>query len=223
MHDGSVREVVDTYHRLGAPCISVVTGSWFGGDDELLREVVALTDRPILKKDFITRPSQIAEAKAMGAAAVLLTAELLPGPLIGRLVAACLRHEITPFVEISRARHLESIVEAPECAVAVNNKDIRQRERGEADIGRSLSLLPVVRRSGAGCAVSASGIDSPDVAARLLDAGFQALLVGTGLLVASDAQDWLDALRARPPASEALDRRDGRQVQADGPPRTRRT
>ena len=66
--------------------------------------------------------------------------------------------------------------------VAVNNKDIRRRERGEARIERSLELLPAVRASGAECAVSAGGIADERVAARLLDAGYDALLVGTALL-----------------------------------------
>jgi len=199
----SVRDIVATYHGLGAPCLSVVTGSWFGGDDELLREVVGLSDRPILKKDFITRERQVADAAAMGAAAVLLTAELLPASLVGRLVEACLRHGVTPFVEISSDAHLGGIVDARECVLAVNNKDIRRRERGDADIGRSLSLLPAIRDAGAGCAVSASGIACPDVAARLLDAGFDALLVGTGLLCVDDAQGWLDVLHGRPKVTAA--------------------
>jgi indole-3-glycerol phosphate synthase len=188
-----VLEIVDEYHRLGAPCLSVVTGSWFGGDDQLLREVAAHTDRPILKKDFITGERQIADAKAMGAAAVLLTAELLPGVLTARLARACLRHEVTPFVEVTSASQIERLGDARGCVVAVSNKDIRRRERGEPRIKRSLALLPAVRRSGADLAISASGIAGPGVAARLLEAGFDALLVGTGLLAASDAQGWLDA------------------------------
>jgi indole-3-glycerol phosphate synthase len=190
-----LREVVDAYHRLGAPCLSVVTGSWFGGDDELLREVAALTDRPILKKDFVTSERQVVEAKAMGAAAVLLTADLLPGTSTARLVRTCLRHEVTPFVEVSSAAHLERLGDARGCVVAVNNKDIRRRERGEAEIDRSLALLPGVRRSGADCAVSASGIAGPDVAARLLDAGFDGLLIGTALLTDGDGTGWLGLRR----------------------------
>jgi len=193
----SVREIVDAYHDLGTPCLSVVTGSWFGGDDALLREVAALTDRPILKKDFITSERQIVEAKAMGAAAVLLTAELLPGSLTARLVRICLRHAVTPFVEVSSSTQLERLGDARGCVVAVSNKDIRRRERGEPQIERSLALLPAVLGSGADCAVSASGIAGPDVAARLLDAGFDALLVGTALLTAGDAPGWLEALELR--------------------------
>lgn len=200
----SVPEIVDGYLRLGAPCISVVTGAWFGGDDELLREVAALTDRPILKKDFVTRGSQVAEAKAMGASAVLLTAELLPGRMIGRLVRVCVRHGVTPFVEITAAAQLDGIDDAAPCVVAVNNKDIRERERGSADLERSLALLPAIRAAGAGCAVSASGIATADSAARLLDAGFDGLLVGTGLLAAGDAADWVEMLaQRRGPAAAA--------------------
>jgi len=76
----------------------------------------------------------------------------------------------------------------------VNNKDIRRRERGEPQFERSLTLLPAVRRAGADLAISASGIADPDVAARLLAAGFDALLIGTGLLTAGDARAWLEAL-----------------------------
>ena len=112
---------------------------------------------------------------------MLLTAELLPGALTARLAAACLRHGLTPFVEIASEAQLERLGDASGCVVAVTNKDIRRRERGDAQIERSLDLLPAVLRSGAECAVSAGGI-ADEVAARLLDAGYDALLVGTSLL-----------------------------------------
>lgn len=187
----SVEEIVDAYHDLDAPCLSVVTGRWFGGDDALLRAVAALTDRPILRKDFVTSERQVVASKALGAAAVLLTAELLPGSLPARLAATCLRHGVTPFVEVTDAEQVERLGDARGCVVAVSNKDIRRRERGEPRIERSLALLPAILRSGADCAVSASGIAGPDVAARLLDAGFDALLVGTALLRSDDPRDWL--------------------------------
>jgi len=201
--DRSVSDVVEDYERLGAPCLSVVTGRSFGGDDDLLREVAAVSSLPLLKKDFVMRERQILEARALGASAVLLTAEVLPAALLGRLVVACLRHGLTPFVEVSRAGHVDALVHAEDAVVAVNNKDIRRHERGAADIDRSLALLPEVRRVGAGCTVSASGIDQPAVAARLLDAGFDALLVATGLLRSGDPRGWLDAVaRSRVRAPE---------------------
>jgi indole-3-glycerol phosphate synthase len=190
----SARELVETYERLGAPCLSVVTGSWFGGDETLLREVAGLTDLPVLRKDFVTTESQVVQASAMGAAAVLLTADLLPASLLARLIDACLRLDLTPFVEVSRSGCIERTAHLSQCVVAVSNKDIRLRERGTANVGRGLALLPEIRRLGPACVVSASGIDSPQLGARLLDAGFDALLVGGGLLRAVNPESWIEAL-----------------------------
>jgi len=190
----SAAEIVALYEALGAPCLSVVTGSWFGGDDDLLREVASLTNLPLLKKDFVTNERQIVAARELGASAVLLTAELLPGTLTARLAATCLRHGLTPFVEIASEPQLDRLGDASGCVVAVTNKDIRRRERGDAQIERSLSLLPPVLRSGADCAVSASGIAGPEIAARLLAAGYDALLVGTSLL--RDADGWAAQMMA---------------------------
>jgi indole-3-glycerol phosphate synthase len=191
----SVREIVNAYEQVEPPCLSVVTGSWFGGDDQLLREVVALANRPVLEKDFIRGRRQIVDAKRMGAAAVLLTAALLPGSLLERLIDDCLRAELTPFVEIVSVEQLQRAADVGACVVAINNKDIRRGERGQADIHRSPRLLPAVRRAGAACAISAGGIASPAVGAQLLAAGFDALLVGDALLRADALEPWTRALR----------------------------
>ena len=42
-----VREIVAKYEAAGAPCLSVVTGDWFGGSDGLLHEVATLTRLPV--------------------------------------------------------------------------------------------------------------------------------------------------------------------------------
>ena len=36
MGERTIAEIVSQYVAVGAPCISVVTGRWFGGDDEML-------------------------------------------------------------------------------------------------------------------------------------------------------------------------------------------
>jgi indole-3-glycerol phosphate synthase len=194
----SVAEIVADYEAAGAPCISVVTGRWFGGTDDTLREVAALTDRPLLQKDFITNQRQLRTARELGASAVLLTAALLPRSSLGKLVDAALALGLTPFVEVTSAGEAEAIPRAGDCVVAVNNKDIKLRERDVADVDRSVALLPALARTGTACPVSASGIDRPEVAARLLDEGFAGLLVGTGLLRApGGVPAWADELDSR--------------------------
>lgn len=189
--DRSLADIVAHYEAAGAPCLSVVTGRWFGGTQELLQEVTRLTTLPVLQKDFITKESQLITARQSGASAVLLTAQLLPRTGLCHLIESCLQLGLTPFVEVVSEAEVDAIVRGEDCVVAVNNKDIRRREHGPADLDRSSVLLPTVQRSGTRCPVSASGIDHPETAARLLRSGFAGLLIGTGLLRAGNLDTWM--------------------------------
>jgi hypothetical protein len=88
MGERTIPEVVSQYLAVGAPCISVVTGKWFGGTESMLTEVAELTDLPLLRKDFITRDKQILKSKEMGASAILLTARILPKSAFQSLIDA---------------------------------------------------------------------------------------------------------------------------------------
>ncbi|HUA47254.1 MAG TPA: hypothetical protein VMA77_18605 [Solirubrobacteraceae bacterium] len=188
----TIAQIVEQYVAAGAPCISVVTGRWFGGSDSMLEEVAGLTELPLLKKDFITREKQIVAAREMGASAVLLTAKILPAKTFQHLIELALEHGLTPFVEIVDQTELGSVIHPEDCVVAVNNKDINTREREPGDIDTSRSLLEATIQTGTPCPVSASAILDPRIAAELIDAGFKGLLIGTGLLRADSIQGWVD-------------------------------
>ena len=196
MGERTVEEIVGEYVAAGASCISVVTGRWFGGNDEMLREAAAVTDRPLLKKDFITRERQLEEARELGASAVLLTAKILPQATLAKLIEATLAHELTPFVEVVDEDELARVVHPEECVIAINNKDINTHEREPGDIDVSRALLEPAIRAGTPCPVSASAITDPQVAAELVAAGFKGLLIGTGLLRSGSVQGWVDAFEA---------------------------
>lgn len=205
----SLVEIVRAYEAAGAPCLSVVTGRWFGGDPGMLAAVAGTTRLPVLLKDFVTSRRQLATARDQGASAVLLTAAVLPRAQLAALVEAAVALGLTPFVEITTEDECAGLAPADHCVVAVNNKDIADRERGPTHIARSLDLLPAVRRCGPAGAVSASGIDTPETAARLIRAGYDGVLVGTTLLRSGAPGDWADHLEAaltartvatRPPA-----------------------
>ncbi|MEV7438329.1 indole-3-glycerol-phosphate synthase [Streptomyces griseoviridis] len=196
-----VAETVERFEAAGAPCLSVVTGRWFGGTEELLKEVSSRTSLPLLRKDFVTSRRQLERTRELGASAVLLTAKVLPGTVLARLTDHALELGLTPFVEVADAADVALVTRGPACVVAVNNKDIATRERLPGDPARSRTLLPTVRSTGTRCPVSASGITSPATAARLLDEGFAGLLVGTGVLRAPSLTAWcaeLDAARGAP-------------------------
>ncbi|WP_217246072.1 indole-3-glycerol-phosphate synthase [Streptomyces sp. AC602_WCS936] len=183
-------DLVAAYEKAGAPCLSVVTGRWFGGTPALLGEVARHASVPLLQKDFITRRDQLVSARELGASAVLLTAGLLPVTALRTLVDAALREGLTPFVEITSEAELERVPRPGDCVIAVNNKDIKTRERDAADLSRSHALLPALRAAGTPCPVSASGIETPSAAAELLAAGYRGLLIGTALLRSGNLDAW---------------------------------
>lgn len=193
--DRSVEDVLDAYADNGIGCVSVVTGRWFGGTQDLLRRVTAHTGLPVLQKDFLTRRAQLRAAADGGASAVLLTAGLLPADVLNRLAETALSLGITPFVEVVDEQELAALRHPGECVVAVNNKDIATRERDAGDLGRSVRMLAALRAAGVRYAVSASGITSPADGARLVAAGYTGLLVGTGLLTATSPGAWLAELQ----------------------------
>ncbi len=192
MGDRTIPELVAEYSAAGAPCISVVTGRWFGGDDQMLLDVAELTGLPLLKKDFITRERQIEAAKEMGASAILLTAQILPKTALPKLIESTLGHGLTPFVEVIDEDELGRVIHAEACVVAINNKDIRNQERDAGDIDVSRAMLEPALRTGTPCPVSASAITDPKIGAELIAAGFKGLLIGTGLLRSGSVQGWVD-------------------------------
>jgi indole-3-glycerol phosphate synthase len=193
--DRSVEDVLDAYADNGIGCVSVVTGRWFGGTADLLPRVTAHTALPVLQKDFLTRRAQLRTAAEHGASSVLLTAGLLPADVLNRLADMALEVGLTPFVEVVDVQELAALRNPGECVVAVNNKDIATRERDAGDLDRSVRMLAALRAAGVRCAVSASGITTPADGARLVAAGYDGLLVGTGLLSAASPGAWLAELR----------------------------
>jgi indole-3-glycerol phosphate synthase len=192
MGERTIPELVAEYTAAGAPCISVVTGRWFGGDDQMLLDVAELTALPLLKKDFITRERQIEAAREMGASAILLTAQILPKTALPKLIESTLGHGLTPFVEVIDEDELSRVIHADECVVAINNKNIKNQERDAGDIDVSRAMLEPALRTGTPCPVSASAITDPKVGAELVAAGFKGLLIGTGLLRSGSVQSWVD-------------------------------
>ena len=201
--DRPIEQIVSEYVAAGAPCISVVTGRWFGGEEQMLIDVAGLTDVPLLQKDFITREKQVIRAQEIGASAVLLTARILPKSTFQHMIEITLRHQLTPFVEIADHEELASVVHAEQCIVAINNKDIRTQERGAGDLDRSRLLLDAVIDSGTPVPASASAITDPKIAAELVSSGFKGLLIGTGLLQADSIQGWIDAFERHRSAQAA--------------------
>ena len=170
------------YERGGAAAVSVLTEpDFFAGSTSDLEAVRAAVSIPVLCKDFILDPAQIWEARAAGADAVLLIVAALHPADLATLAAVTRQSGMEALVEVHTASEAAVAVEVGATVVGVNTRDLATFEVDPAvaeQIVPFLASVPV--------RVAESGIDGPEVAARMQRAGYQAVLVGEALVRSAD-------------------------------------
>jgi indole-3-glycerol phosphate synthase len=183
--------VARIYERHGAACVSVLTDrDFFQGSRADLRAVREAVSRPVIRKEFVLDRRQLLEAKADGADAVLLIAEILPGERLAHLHRQAHELGLDALVEVHDADQIPRAVDAGATLLGINNRDLRTFT---TRLDHTLELLP---RVPAGLTVvSESGIRTRADLDRLRAAGVSAVLVGESLMRAADIGAALDALR----------------------------
>ena len=174
--------VVPMYEAAGAAAASVLTDTpFFGGSIEDLRRARAVTRLPLLRKDFIIDPYQIAEARAVGADAVLLIVAALRDQDLRALLAETHHWGMEALVETHNRDEALRAVAAGAGIVGVNHRDLRTFEMN-MDLAVDLrSIVPADR-----LVVAESGIRNAGDVARLRAAGIDAILGGETLMLAPD-------------------------------------
>jgi len=166
----------------GAAALSVLTHmASFGGRPEHVQAAREATDLPILRKDFITDPFEIAEARASGADAVLLIVAALEASQLADLLAVARSRGVGALVEVHDEQEANVALESGAVIVGVNHRDLRTFDIDLTLTGRLRKAIPdqVVL-------VAESGIHSADDARRLHQAGADAILVGEELMRSPD-------------------------------------
>lgn len=175
-------DIAHAYTDGGAAAISVLTHmAGFGGRPEHIRAVRAATSLPILRKDFVTDPYEIAEARACGADAVLLIVAALEPAQLKDLVAVSKSRGITAVVEVHDEAQTAAALEAGAPVIGVNHRDLRTFA---VDLGLTERLRKLVPRDAV--LVAESGIHTAADARRMREAGADAILVGEALMRAAD-------------------------------------
>lgn len=175
-------DLAHSYAEGGAAAISVLTHmASFGGRIDHVRAVRAATQLPILRKDFVTDPYEVAEARACGADAVLLIVAALTAEELKDLVALAKSRGIAALVEVHDEREAAAALEAAATVVGVNHRDLRTFE---VDLGLTERLRKLVPKEVV--FVAESGIRSAADARRMREAGADAILVGELLMRSGD-------------------------------------
>jgi indole-3-glycerol phosphate synthase len=197
---------LERYARGGAAAVSVLTEpTEFRGELAHLAgaaDALAAAGRPVMRKDFLTEPYQILEARAAGAGGVLVILAMLDDATVHALVECAQRLRMFVLLEAFDRADLERLApyDRPPSAGApllagVNCRDLRDlqvRFERFAELGAHLPRhLPTVAESGIG-----SGADIEAVAA----AGYRLALIGSSLMRSPEPEAalgaWLAAGRA---------------------------
>ncbi len=180
-----------TYERGGAAAISVLTHhAGFGGSVDHLDAVREATLLPILRKDFITEPYQMVEARAHGADAVLLIVAALTPHSLADLLNVAKDHGVGALVEVHDEDEARVAVEAGAEVIGVNHRDLRTFD---VDLALTERLRPLIPRDRV--LVAESGIKGRADARRMHEAGADAILVGEVLMRAADPAAVIRELR----------------------------
>jgi indole-3-glycerol phosphate synthase len=194
-NDLPVDSVVTYYNDAGAAGISVLTDEYFfGGTLNDLERAHAVTEIPLLRKDFMIDEWQVAEAKAYGADLILLIAACLSPKRVQQLAAAAKETGLEVLLEIHNELELDHICDEVDM-VGVNNRNLKTFE---VDVNLSRSLIGKIPAEKP--AIAESGISNPQTIVSLKEAGFKGFLVGERFMKADQPgqafRDFVNELRS---------------------------
>ena len=170
------------YQRGGAAAVSVLTdGPFFQGSLADLEGARAAISLPVIRKDFTIAKSQIVEAAAHGADAILLIVGILTEREIRDFREAAARFGMAALVEVHSRRELDVAIAAGADLIGVNNRDLTTFQ-----VTLETSLRLAEHMPGGALRVSESGIHDASDIARLRAAGYSAFLVGEHLMKSGD-------------------------------------
>jgi indole-3-glycerol phosphate synthase len=187
--------IAAVYREGGAACLSVLTdGAFFQGSLHDLEAARSVSGLPVLRKDFTIDEFHIIEAAAHGADAILLIAAILPPARLRDFRELAGVYGMAALVEVHDAAELEAALDSGAEIIGVNNRNLHN-----FNVSLDTSLRLAERMPRRLLKVSESGIHSAGDISRLMDAGYQAFLVGEHLMKSSDPAGTLRELAAAKP------------------------
>ncbi len=170
----SVESVIPLYQENAVDMISVLTEeSYFKSNLENLKKAVSLTDKPVLRKDFVVDEYMIYEAALYDSSAVLLINGVCPD--IEEYLNITHELGLDAIVECHNMDDINCVTQYDPMIIGVNNRNLSTLE---IDLETTRKLSEYVPNY----MISESGVQTLDDAKLLKSYGADALLIGTSLL-----------------------------------------
>lgn len=174
------------YERNGASALSILTDTpFFGGSLHDIATARPLTERPILRKDFIIDEYQLYQTRIIGADAVLLIAAALTPEKCHALADKAHELELEVLLEIHREEEIDYINDNIDM-IGINNRNLGSFR---TDVENSFRLIEKLPREMV--KVSESGISDPEKIKALHDVGFDGFLIGETFMKTENPGDTL--------------------------------
>ena len=205
--DSSIRssQIAQIHTYAGFDVLSVLTDeSFFQVKLDYIQDVKRVSPLPVLRKDFIIDEYQIYEARAYGADAILLIAEILSSSQILDMLILASTLKMTSLIEVHNADSLMQVrktVGFPHerySLLGINNRDLHSQT---VDIGNTLRLMNLLDDESREAVVSESGIKTADDIEKLAAAGVSAVLIGETFMRADNIAQKIEELLGPMPAA----------------------
>jgi indole-3-glycerol phosphate synthase len=190
----SVEKVASGYESAGVCGMSILTdGKYFGGSLDDLTIARAVSDFPLLRKEFIIDDYQIIEAKAFGADAILLIAAILSPKEILSFSKTAKSLGLDVLLEVHNLNELEKSIMPSIDLIGVNNRNLKTFK---VSLETSRSLAEEIPAEFV--KVSESGISEVASIKKLKAIGYKGFLVGENFMKTDNpglaAKDFINQL-----------------------------
>lgn len=176
--DFDVPALARGYAEGGAACLSVLTdGPSFQGSPNDLMAARQAVDLPILRKDFLFDPYQVAEARAWGADCILIILAAVDDETAMTLIRSAKAFELDVLVEVHDEAELTRALRLDAALIGLNNRDLKSFVTKLSVTERLAPRMPEDR-----VAVAESGLTKHADLERLAGCGVRCFLVGESLM-----------------------------------------
>ncbi len=180
--DFDVPALAQAYKDGGATCLSILSdGPSFQGDDSFLMAAREVVDLPILRKDFMYDPYQVAEARMLGADCILIIMASVSDAQAQELEAAATQFGLDVLVEVHNQEELDRAAALQSPMLGINNRDLNTFEVTLETTRKLARQVPAGK-----LIVAESGLFEPSDLSNLAMYGARSFLIGESLMRQAD-------------------------------------